>query len=197
MIQITQNKHKTWNFTLEDGQHIVTFEHEYSPNGFRQNRTIFLDSKLVEDEPMGYMWPLTTKTYPFQIRNHLAAIKIKAGFFRYSYHLLIDGTSVDTLAQAISLKTTEHGNYPKWVWIFYILGFIVTFSLIFKGNGGILGDGLAALLGVGGAQICFSVAKKAEQNVLLCIAKCIGITVVCWGIVAVLILLKFYVFRFV
>jgi hypothetical protein len=196
MPQIAQSTTKRWALNLEDGRHNITFKHRHPTNTFSQNRSLIIDNRMIENERIDYIWPLTTKTYPFQIGNHQGVIRIKAGIFRYYYHLLLDGVSVETIGQATSLETIETQTAPSWVWLFYILCGGVAFVLIMLGNGGIIGDTLAGAIGAGGAGICSTIAAEAKQSVLSRVSKCLVATILCWGIFTVLIMLKIYIFRF-
>jgi hypothetical protein len=92
----------------------------------------------------------------------------------------------DTLSQH-SCPAKENGlmmkkcfsDMPPWAWIF--VGGCILIPIV------TLGGALPMALGVGGAAGCGSIARKTSMPTFGRVALCAGVTLLCWGLVAALV----------
>ena len=69
---------------------------------------------------------------------------------------------------------------PGWAWLFIVACGIIPFIT--------LGGAIPGAIGGGGAFGCLAVARDPTKPVGVRVGICIGITVVCWGLLAALLI---------
>jgi hypothetical protein len=158
---------RIWTFQLEDGSsHTVQLEHGY----FSGKREIYLDNEFIlEDKKMID----TGSAHSFQINGHICTVHIRTTGFSFKYDCTIDNRSVETGQEVLPPLPL-----PGWAWIFIIACGIIPILT--------LGGAIPAVIGVGGAFFCASVAKDSSKETGTRVAICSGITILCWIIVLVL-----------
>jgi len=79
---------RRWEFDLDDGHHVVEFEHGY----FRGKRKFVVDG-VPYSEP-GRPFMDHSGQYPVRLEGHRAAVWISTNGFTYRYDLVVEGRSV-------------------------------------------------------------------------------------------------------
>ncbi len=116
--------HRRWEFDLENGRHVVEFEHGY----FTGKRKISVDGSTATERGRPFMDH--SGQYPIRLEGHGAAIWISTNGFKYSYDLIVDGRSVTTGRTASRQPRPPLGG-PRQMQLLGVLAALVASPLAF------------------------------------------------------------------
>jgi hypothetical protein len=157
---------KIWTVQLAEGEHTIQLEHGVLSN----KRTITINGQITEQGKLSLFD--FGGDYPFKIGEHSAMLHLRFGWVRYQYDLSIDGVSV-TSGQPVAPLLPM----PRWALIFIAAClFIPIFTL---------GGAVPATLGLSGAYVCASIARRRNWHTALRAGLSIGVTAMCWGLTLV------------
>lgn len=147
--------HKVWTVNFPDGQHTIELEHGY----FSGKKVISVDGRVVHESKnlfdMG-------GNYPILVARQPCTVVIRTNGFTYSYDLRTN-------------DSVEPVTTPGWAWLFVAACILIPILT--------LGGAIPGGLGAGGAAACYSLARNKEWGTMTRVAACLGVTVLCWGLI--------------
>ena len=113
-----------WEFDLEDGRHVVEFEHGY----FLGNRKITVDGAKTTERGRPFMDH--SGQYPIRLDGHGAAVWVTTNGFTYSFDLVVDGKSVTSGRTANRVPRPPLGG-PRQMQLLGAIAVVVAIPLAF------------------------------------------------------------------
>ena len=147
----------SWLVSTPDTQHKVDVDQNMWTGGI----TIKVDDQPLDKRAV----TKRGRVREFLIGRHNASIKMKSGLIP-TFELTVDGQLMPTLTPPIPM--------PWWGWIFVVACLAIPVVTI--------GGAIPGAIGVGGAAGVYSVARNPGMNIGLRFFACLGIAVVCWGL---------------
>lgn len=150
---------KSWNVQLEDGWHKVEFELQT----ISRKWFVRVDGNVKQDGELDT--PRSASDFPFRFENHQGVVHYRTT--RFGFDLSIDGRSLWTGSTPQNLLPL-----PSWTWLYIVaclaIPFFTAMSLV------------PIMMGVGGAGMCYRIARIPTHSVVIRIVGCISICAVCW-----------------